>query len=132
MKLVRIAKARWEVTAVVDPEGRCPVLDLLDRSRLLGICLRVYMPLEGPPTSSAHLCRPLGDGIFELGGPRGTGTKIFFFDDEGSRIVCAAAPEAASDSRLLPALRASKLEYHRLKRSQGLQLLEPLCSFYTL
>ena len=29
MNLLRIAIGRWEVLAHVDPEGRCPVLDLL-------------------------------------------------------------------------------------------------------
>jgi hypothetical protein len=55
MKLVRIAKGRWEVLAVVDHRGRCQVLDFLDQLRsgfraaqeFLNLFLRVYLPLEG-------------------------------------------------------------------------------------
>jgi len=100
MKLVRIAKGRWEVLAVVDHRGRCQVLDFVDQlgagchaaRQFLTLLLRVYLPLEGPPKSSAHLCKPLGDGVFELRRqPRGPKPRVLFFYDEDHRIVCTNA-----------------------------------------
>lgn len=99
MKLVRLAKGRWEVLAVLDRQGRCPVLDFLDElngdlrsaRELLNRSLRVYMPLEGPPTASAHLCKPLGDDLFELRQPKGPKPRVLFFQDGGHRIVCTNA-----------------------------------------
>ncbi len=100
MKLVRLAKGRWEVLAVLDRRGRCPVLDFLDElngdlrpaRELLNISLRVYLPLEGPPTTSANLCKPLGDGLFELRRqPKGPKPRVLFFSDGGHRIVCTNA-----------------------------------------
>ncbi len=105
MKLLRIAKGRWEVVAVVDGQGRCPVLDLLDgtgpceglRRVSMAQLLRLYLPLEGPPKCNLQLCRSLGDGIFELRRPpQGARPEVLFFDDEDlRRIVCTSAfPEA--------------------------------------
>jgi Phage derived protein Gp49-like (DUF891) len=100
MKLVRLAKGRWEVLAVLDRRGRCPVLDFLDElngdlrpaRELLNRSLRLYMPLEGPPTASTHLCKPLGDGLFELRRqPKGPKPGVLFFQDGGHRIVCTNA-----------------------------------------
>jgi hypothetical protein len=99
MKLVRIAKGRWDVVAVVNQEGRCEVLDLLDGAdagyaaarRFLSVCLRVYLPLEGPPVCNNRLCKPLGDGIFELRRPEGPKPKVLFFRDDKGRIVCTNA-----------------------------------------
>jgi phage-related protein len=100
MKLVRIAKGRWEVLAVVDHRGRCQVLDFVAQlgagfraaQEFLTLLLRVYLPLEGPPKSSAHLCKPLGDGVFELRRqPRGPKPRVLFFYDEDHRIVCTNA-----------------------------------------
>lgn len=97
MKLLRLAKGRWEVLAVLDRQGRCPVLDFLDELNgdlrsardLLNRSLRLYMPLEGPPTASPHLCKPLGNGLFEL--RREAKPRVLFFQDGGHRIVCTNA-----------------------------------------
>jgi len=100
MKLVRIAKGRWEVLAVVDHRGRCQVLDFVAQlgagfraaQQFLTLLLRVYLPLEGPPKSSAHLCKPLGDGVFELRRqPKGPKPRVLFFYDDNHRIVCTNA-----------------------------------------
>jgi hypothetical protein len=98
MRLLRIAKGRWEVLAEVDPGGRCPVLDLLDQPGsvretqvFLSRFLRVYLPLEGPPASSLPRCKPIADGIFELRRQPGEQEPaVLFFADEGQRIVCAS------------------------------------------
>jgi hypothetical protein len=116
MKLLRLAKGRWEVLAVLDRRGRCPVLDFLDElngdlrpaRELLNISLRVYLPLEGPPTSGANLCQPLGDGLFELRRqPKGPKTGVLFFQDGGHRIVCTNA--------------FSKLETAEVEHARGLR-----------
>jgi hypothetical protein len=100
MKLLRLAKGRWEVLAVMDRRGRCPVLDFLDElngdlrpaREFLNLSLRVYLPLEGPPAAGANLCKPLGDGLFELRRqPKGPKPRVLFFQDVGHRIVCTNA-----------------------------------------
>lgn len=134
MRLRRIAQGRWEVLAVVDGRGRCQVLDFLDELNgdlrsardLLNRSLRLYMPLEGPPTASAHLCRPLGDGLFELRRqPEGPKPRVLFFQD-GQRIVCAHAfskPETTPRPEVEHA-RGLREQYFAAKVRQGLQVEE--------
>ena len=120
MKLLQIAKGRWEVLAAVDPQGRCPVLDLIDPSAaaprdtrlFLSRFLRVYLPLEGPPSSSLPRCRPSTDGVFELRGQPGEqAPAVLFFADGGQRIVCT---DALSSRQL----------YFEAKSAQGLEISE--------
>jgi hypothetical protein len=119
MKLVRIAKGRWEVLAVVDSGGSCPVLDLLDPSGsrrepqvFLSRFLRVYLPLEGPPVSSLPRCRSLADGVFELRSRPGSHEpSVLFFADKDHRIVCASTL-------------SSKPRYFAAKTAHGLQISE--------
>ena len=100
MKLVRIARAKWEVLAVVDARGHCQVLDFLAglapnlgaAQRFLFRFLRTRLPLEGPPIGNVDLCKSLGDGIFEFRRqPKGPKLRILFFYDDGCRIVCTNA-----------------------------------------
>jgi phage-related protein len=90
----------WEVLAVVDPRGKCQVLDFLDQlgsnyaaaRRLMLLFLQVRLPEDGPPVSNVQLCKPLGDGLFELRRqPKGQKLRVVFFYDEGRRIVCTNA-----------------------------------------
>ncbi|HEX3552689.1 MAG TPA: hypothetical protein VIA62_05630 [Thermoanaerobaculia bacterium] len=119
MRLLRIAKGRWEVLAEVEPGGSCPVLDRLDQAGsrretqvFLSRFLRVYLPLEGPPTSSLPRCRPLADGVFELRGQAsGQEPPLLFFSDAGQRIVCTSAPD-------------SRQRYFEAKAARGLQISE--------
>ena len=119
MRLLRIAKGRWEVLAEVDPGGSCPVLDLLgqpgsgrETQVFLSRFLRLYLPLEGPPASGLPRCRPLADGVFELRGEsRSPEPPLLFFADEGQRIVCASAPD-------------SRQRYFAAKSARGLQIAE--------
>jgi len=99
MKLLRIARGRWEVLAPVDTEGRCPVLDLLaqpgagspETRTFLSRFLRVYLPLEGLPASSLSCCKPLAEGVFELRLHSKQEPVVLFFPDGGQRIVCTSA-----------------------------------------
>jgi phage-related protein len=97
MKLVRIVRGRWDVLAVLDDRGRCPVLDFIAalganyaaaRRALLRV-LRVELPQDGPPSRNTQLCKSLGDGIYELRRqPKGQKLRVLFFYDDDRRIVC--------------------------------------------
>jgi phage-related protein len=100
MKLVRIACLYWDVLAVLDGRGRCPVLDYIDglganyaaAKRGLIRVLRIELPQNGPPAHNAQLCKPLGGGIFEIRRrPKGQKLRVLFFYDDGYRIVCTNA-----------------------------------------
>jgi hypothetical protein len=74
MKVVRLARKRWEVLAVCDSRGRCPVTEFLEDLEGTGYqvaaeqmvqLLVVQVPANGPPRN-APLCKPLGDGLFEF------------------------------------------------------------------
>jgi hypothetical protein len=98
MKLVRIARERWDVLAVMDEREDCQVLDFLlapgqDRARqTLLIFLRMRLPVEGPPAHNRELCKSLGDGIFEFRRqPKGPKVRVLFFYDDGCRIICTNA-----------------------------------------
>lgn len=96
MKLALIARGRWEVAALLDDQDRCPVLDLLaglgpsqkGTRQFLDRFLRVYLPLEGPPSRDLPHCQSLGGGIFELRRAPGPQPRILFFQDRPRRIVC--------------------------------------------
>jgi phage-related protein len=100
VRLVRIGWGAWEVLAVVDPRGRCQVLDFLDHlgagyaaaRRAMLLFLQVRLPQDGPPVNNVQLCKPLGDGLFEIRRqPKGQKLRVVFFYDEGRRIVCTNA-----------------------------------------
>lgn len=100
MRLVRIGRGAWEVLAVVDQRGGCQVLDFLAQldsnydaaRRAMLLFLRFRLPEEGPPVNNVQLCKPLGDGLFELRRqPKGKKLRVVFFYDEGYRIVCTNA-----------------------------------------
>ncbi len=136
MKLVRIARGRWEVVAVVDGQGRCPVLDHLRETGpgggaargCMSPFLRLYLPMEGPPKCNLQLCRSLGDGVFELRRPpRGATPEILFFDDEGlRRIVCTSAFAGAKVAPSEEVLLAKGLRewYLETKARSEIQFLE--------
>ena len=134
MKLVRIAKGRWEVLAEVDSEGRCQVLDLLDRPGeglraardFLNLFLRVYLPLEGPPGGGVRPCKPLGEGLFELRRrPGEPALRVSLFDD-GDRIVCtnAFAKGKAGDKAEVRSARSSRERYYEARSARGLHISE--------
>lgn len=116
MRLVRIAKGRWEILTPADLED-LNGQDSRAARDFLSICLRVYLPLEGPPPSHLPHYQPCGDGLFELR-HQGRGLGVLFRDDESRRIVYASA-KAEIQAALL-----SKQQYFQAKSAQGLEILE--------
>jgi len=135
MRLVRIGWGAWEVLAVVDPRGRCQVLDFLGQlgvgyavaRRVMLLFLQLRLPQDGPPMNNAQLCKPLGDGLFELRRqPKGQKLRVVFFYDEGRRIVCTNAfckAETTPRTELLLA-RAQRKRYLMAKLARELSIEE--------
>ena len=99
MRLVRIARRRWEVLAVLDARERCEVLEFLSSpeesyrvaARSMLRLLFEAIPLSGPPRGEP-LCKSLGDGLYELRKqPKGEKLRVVWFYGGGAVIVCAAA-----------------------------------------
>src|SRR5215203_5731431 len=135
MKLLRLAKGRWEILAVVDRQGRCQVLDFLDElradarpaRRFLDLTLRVYLPLEGPPAAGAQLCKPLGDGLFELRRqPKGPKPRVLFFSDDDHRIICtnAFSQHETTPRSEIDLARGLREQYLETKLRRELQVIE--------
>ncbi len=100
MKLLRIARDRWEVLAVVDHRGHCQVMDFLEAlapnyqaaKRAMFQLLEVVLPGSGPPVHNSEISKPLGGGIFELRRqPKGRKLRVVYFYDSNFRIVCTSA-----------------------------------------
>lgn len=137
MKLVQIAKRRWEVLAVVDHRGECQVLDFLDRlssnyeaarTAMLGL-LEDRLPRDGPPKENIQLCKPLGGGLFELRRQsKGRKLRVLFFYDDGFRIVCTNAFTKAEKTPQteLALARVRREQYLAAKFRQELQILKEI------
>jgi phage-related protein len=118
MNLVRIAKLRWDVLAILDARGHCPVLEFLSdlqgpqriaAEQMLAL-LRHQIPANGPP-KGAPLCKSLGDGLYELRRqPKGKKLRLVWFYGGGAVIVCAAAFTKAE--------RTPRTELERAKQAQ--------------
>lgn len=99
MKLLRLAKDRWAVLAVMDHRGHCQVLEFLSalapnyqaaRDSMF-VLLKDVLPQSGPPRHHA-ISKSLGGGIFELRRqPKGRKLRVLYFYDSGFRIVCTSA-----------------------------------------
>lgn len=100
MRLLQLAKDLWEVLAIVDHRGQCPMLEHLEslganfagaRDKMIRL-LAVQIPRQGLPRQNARICKSLGGGIYELRGQyRGQKLRVVFFYDDGRRIVCTNA-----------------------------------------
>lgn len=100
MKLVRLARKRWEVLAVCDSRGGCPVLEFL--ADLTGTSyqvaaeqmmrlLAIQVPTSGPPKAEP-LCKAMGNGLFEFRKqPKGKKLRVVWFYGGGAVVVCATA-----------------------------------------
>jgi phage-related protein len=134
MKLVRIAKLRWEVLAVCDQRGRCPVLDFLmdldgttyqiAAEQMLRF-LRSQVPISGPPKAEP-LCKHLGDGLFEFRKqPKGKKLRVVWFYGGGAVIVCAAAFTKAERTPRTQVERARALQkaYLEDRRDEQLEII---------
>ena len=100
MKLIRIARLRWDVLAVCDARGACQVLDFLAdlvgttyqvAAEQMALLLKTQVPANGPPKTEP-LCKSLGDGLYEFRKqPKGKKLRVFWFYGGGAVIVCAVA-----------------------------------------
>lgn len=100
MKLVRIARLRWDVLAICDSRGGCQVLDFLADSvgttyqvaaEQMSVLLKAQVPANGPPKTEP-LCKSLGDGLYEFRKqPKGKKLRVVWFYGGGAVIVCAVA-----------------------------------------
>jgi phage-related protein len=135
MKLVRIAREQWDVLAVLDGRGDCQVLEFLGglgsnqgaARRYLLRLLRFTLPVEGPPRNNTDLCKPLGEGIFELRRqPKGPKLRILFFYDGGYRIVCthAFAKTERNPRSEIELARSLRKRYFEAKFRKGLHIVE--------
>lgn len=93
MQALRIGKGRWDVLAICDTRGACPLLDFLQGlgpnhaasvRRMLAL-LREFVANEGPPRSTDR-CHKLRDEIWEFIAGR---LRVLWFHDRGRVIVCA-------------------------------------------
>ena len=135
VKLVRIARGCWDVLAVLDDRGRCPVLDFIAAlgvnyeaaKRGLLRVLRVELPQNGPPVHNTQRCKSLGEGIFEIRRqPKGKKLRVLFFYDDGYRIVCtnAFAKAERTPRDEVEQARAAKLRYLKAKFRRKLEIVE--------
>jgi phage-related protein len=137
MKLVRIARGRWDVLAVLDDRGRCPVLDFIAAlganyeaaKRALLRVLRIELPQDGPPVHNTQRCKSLGGGIFEIRRqPKGQKLRVLFFYDDGRRIVCsnAFAKAERTPRNEVEQARAARQRYLKAKFRRKLEIVEEI------
>jgi phage-related protein len=135
MKLVRIGRKRWDVLAVCDSRGRCPVTDFLfdlegttgqtAAEQMLRL-LRMKVPESGPPKAEP-LCKSLGDGLYEFRKqPKGKKLRVVWFYGGGAVIVCAAAfTKAERTPRAeIERARAQQLAYLEDRRNGKLEITD--------
>lgn len=99
MKLLRIARQRWDVLAVCDQRHNCQALSFLQgltglegraAKEMLSI-LEERVPASGPQMREP-LCKSLGDGIYEFRRqPKGKKLRVLWFYGGTAVIVCTAA-----------------------------------------
>lgn len=100
MRLLRIARATWDVLAVCDERGDCQTLNLLmsfergDKKRrkhaqVLLAMLQEYVPVSGAPKATER-CEPLEDGIYAFRSPASQ-IRILWFYEKGKVIICTHA-----------------------------------------
>ncbi len=128
MKLVRLAKERWEILAACDNRGRCEVLEFLSdlegdyqaAALSMVVFLTQFVARKGPPKAEPW-CKPLGGGLFEFRKqPKGKKLRVIWYYGGGNIVVCSAAftkaertPRSELDRSRL------HLERYRLARARG-------------
>lgn len=110
MKLVRIAREKWDVLAVLDSREECQVLDFLadldgPESAAAGsmiALLKHKVPKSGPPGKEPS-CKSLGDGVYEFRRqPKGKKLRVLWFYGGTAVIVCTAAFKKAERTPRAP------------------------------
>lgn len=135
MKLVRLARKRWDVLAVCDSRGRCSVTEFLESlegtsyqvaAEKMARILVVQVPGNGPPRAEP-LCKPLGDGLFEFRKqPKGKKLRVVWFYGGGAVVVCAVAFTKAERTPRTEIERARALQrqYLEARRDGALEIYE--------
>lgn len=134
MELVRIARRRWDVLAFCDHRGNCQVLDFLEdltgsyqaAAEQMRLLLDRIIPEHGPPKTEP-LCKPLGDGLFELRKqPKGKKLRVVWFYGTGAVIVCVAAFTKAERTPRAEIVRARALqrEYWEAKKHGRVEIVQ--------
>jgi len=134
MRLVRIARDRWDVQAACDSRGSCQVLDFLSelggayeaaREGMLALLHR-HIPVNGLRQLREPLCKPLGNDLFEFRRePKGRRLRVIWFYDVGRVVVCACAFTKDAETPRAQITRALRLraQYFSDQR-QGLNRVE--------
>ena len=133
MHLVRVARKRWDVLAVCDHRGDCQVLEFLEgltgsyqaAAEQTLYLLKQLIPENGPPKGEP-LCKPLGDGLYELRRqPKGKKLRVVWFYGGGMVIICVAAFTKAERTPRAEILRARALqrEYWEARRHGRLKIV---------
>lgn len=139
MKLVRLARARWDVLATLTDDGEyCDVLDFLLEKRYgqqatrrsLFAFLRESVPLYGPQEDNPELCqrmRPFEDGLYEFRKQPSKGQKVrvLFFKD-GHRIICVNGflKTDATPQRKLSEAVALRQRYFEDRRRGNIEIID--------
>ena len=141
MRLLRLARARWDVLAIGEEDGSCQILDLLQkghregskeaRDKILSLLIE-SVPFKGPQLDNPTVCKPLkplSDGLFEFRKQPKRGAKprvIWFFDGE-TCIICALGffKRNETPERLVDQARAMKTAYFRAKVQGMLSIASP-------
>lgn len=133
MRLVRIARKRWEVLGICDSRGRCLVLEFLAglegttyqlAAEQIGRILKLQIPASGPPKTEP-LCKHLGNGLYELRKqPKGKKLRVVWFYGGGSVVVCSVAfTKAERTPRAeIERARAQKKEYLEARQDGRLEI----------
>lgn len=134
MKLVRLARKRWEVLAILDAREHCEVLDfLMDPEESYSVAAQTMLRLlfegipSGGPPRTEPLGKSLGDGLFELRKqPKGKKLRVVWFYGGGAVVVCAVAFTKAE--RTPRAKRAQALllreRYQRARADKQIEIVE--------
>ena len=134
MKLLRIARGKWEVLATCDPRGSCQVLSFLAElngpesvaAESMMAILTGTVPKLGPPKGEP-LCKSLGDGVYEFRRqPKGKKLRVLWFYGGAAVIVCTAAFKKAERTPRVQLDRARFLcKQYWIARSRGeLEILD--------
>jgi phage-related protein len=127
VKLLRLAKGRWEVLAVLDARDRCEILDFLlmpeESYRAAAISMLTLLfeivPSSGPPTAEP-LCKSLGGGLYEFRKqPKGKKLRVLWFYGEGAVVCVSAFTKAERTPRSRLAQAAALREWYRAARARG-------------
>jgi phage-related protein len=134
MKLIRLAKRRWEVLAILDAREHCDVLDFLTEpeesyriaARAMLHVLFDAVPIAGPPQREP-LGKSLGDGLFELRKqPKGRKLRVVWFYGGGAVVVCATAftkAERTPRAKLAQALTLRE-RYQAAKAQETIEIVD--------